>query len=95
MDSKQASEWANTSDFLMLNDVTDGDIVILHEYVGIVESFGKKKMQVKVEHKGKELLLNLNKFQLKAITGAAAGAEIKLTKTSRNGGSTLVLEWLH
>jgi hypothetical protein len=87
-------EWIKQSEYLKVADVQDGDTFIVIENKGFVDSFGKKKLQLVVDYKGKNILFNLNKKQASMIASANIGALIQLTKIPYNGGTTLNLKCL-
>lgn len=86
--------WMKETGYLKVADVVDGDTFVLMEYKGLVDSFGKKKLQLLIDYKGKQVLFNLNKKQASMIVGANVGALIQLSKIPYNGGLTLNLKRL-
>jgi len=88
MAEKSLDEWLD-SDYLLVNNVKNGDVVTVKECLGLVESFGKKKFQLIVDFKGAEKILNLNRFQYRQMGNVRAGAKYEIAKVAVNGGTAL------
>lgn len=86
--NKQLDEWLD-SDFLLVANVVNGDIIEVKELLGLVDSFGKKKFQLLVLYKGKEKIVNLNRFQYKQMGTVHAGKQFEIQKVALNGGTAL------
>lgn len=82
------SNWGE-SDFLLVKDVQDNDIVNVDDVIGLVESFGKQKCQVMVSHNGKKKIVNLNKFQFRQMQPLTRGRAYTVSKEMVNGGLSL------
>lgn len=87
MQTTMNDEWG--SDYLLVKDVQDNDIIKVEELIGFTESFGKKKYSLKVSHNGSLKILNLNRFQYKMMMPIRAGGGYQVTKVSVNGGTAL------
>jgi hypothetical protein len=88
----EVKDWLKQTPYLKVADVVDGDTFQIVEYHGLVDSFGKKKLQLLVDYRNVKTLINLNKKQASMIAGANIGAIVQLTKIPFNGGSTLNLK---
>lgn len=88
MENENINDWLE-SGYLLVKDVQDGDIIKIEEVIGLVESFGKKKLCLQVEHNGKSKTLNLNKVQALQMGIVRSGEKFTITKIKINGGIAL------
>lgn len=86
--NQPVEEWG--SDYLLVKDVQENDIVIVEEVVGFVMSFNKKKYQLKVSCNGMlHKLLNLNHKQYSMMFPIRAGDRYQVKRIELNGGTAL------
>lgn len=87
MPEQQQTLW--DSNYLLVKDVSDGDVIEVVELIGFVESFGKKKYSIKVLHNGIVKICNLNRYQYNASLPLRAGGKYQCFRVAVNGGISL------
>lgn len=87
----ETNDWLEGA-YLLVKDVFDNDIITIVEECGIVDSFGKQKLQLVVDHNGKRKTLNVNRIQAKQLLPIRAGGKYAVTKKAINGGTALNFE---